>query len=84
MFDFYEPVASVPYAYRDWYSQIFALCSLGPDITLVNVSLPGASGILAELGAASRYDWRLSMNFFKFDGDTLVGNLWGRLSATRR
>jgi hypothetical protein len=84
VFDYYEPAASSPYVYRDWYSQIFSMCSIGPSVRLVNVSLPSANGVRRELGDPRLYNWHLDMQFSKFDGDTLVGNVFGHLLATRR
>jgi hypothetical protein len=84
VFDYNPPEALSPYLFRDWYAQVFSMRSRTQTVTLRRVSLPRATGILREVGDTGQYDWKLSLSFFQFDPDTLVGNVWGELVARRR
>jgi len=63
------------------YSSFYAAESDMPNIPLTQVGLRGNFGILSDEKLANKLAWTLSLNFSRFDGDTLTGRVRGLLEG---
>jgi hypothetical protein len=52
-----------------------------PDIPLTQVRVNGVGGVLSLIREAN-LAWKLSLNFSRFDGDTLTGKIKGVLEGS--
>jgi hypothetical protein len=67
----------------DVYGAFFQMAGPYPNTQLKNVRLTPGGGALASITDTSKYKWTLNMEFYRFDGDTLTGQIKGDLSAER-
>lgn len=75
---------AVPYV-QEWYAQIYGAMGKVDNATLQTPSISAPGGVLAEVKAQMAVkpgSWKLLLFFWQFDGDTLVGDCQGFLSAT--
>jgi hypothetical protein len=63
--------------YATWYTPEADI----PNLPLTQVASHGFAGILS-LTRKEKLDWKLSLNFSRFDGDTLVGQIKGVLEGS--
>jgi hypothetical protein len=52
-----------------------------PNIPLTQVEVNGVGGVLS-LTQKANLSWKLSLNFSRFDGDTLTGKIKGVLEGS--
>ena len=67
----------------DTYASFFQMDGAYPAIKLKNVKISTKTGILATIPDPKKYQWTLQFRFFRFDGDTLAGQITGDLSAAK-
>jgi len=53
-------------------------------IKQVRIRFMGSTGVLKDPGNPKKYAWEVSMQFYRFDGDTLTGRIDGTLTAKSR
>ena len=63
------------------YAGYFAMQADMPDIPLTQVEVNGVGGVLS-LAREANLVWKLSLNFSRFDGDTLTGKIKGVLEGS--
>jgi hypothetical protein len=63
------------------YAGYFAMQADMPDIPLTQVEVHGVGGVLS-LTREANLVWKLSLNFSRFDGDTLTGKIKGVLEGS--
>ena len=63
------------------YAGYFAMQADMPNIPLTQVEVNGVGGVLS-LTQKANLSWKLSLNFSRFDGDTLTGKIKGVLEGS--
>lgn len=77
-----QPMSGGVYKPINGYAQFYAYTGSTNNCELKNVTM-AASPLTTAIGSTNNFKWEVKLDFYKFDGDTLVGKVKGEVLATR-